>query len=421
MTLDQLPSLLLALAVIVASAQLCGRLARLLGQPAVIGEITGGVLLGPTLAGGVVTGAVVPAGVRPTLGVLADVGVCVFMFLIGLHLDRRLLRGQGRIATTVSLSAIVLPFGLGVLLALHLFDGHPTGSRLAFVLFLGTAMSITAFPVLARILTDRGLIDTPIGGLALACAAIDDVIAWCLLAVVAAVAGGGGDPWRVLLVVPFVVVMLKVVRPLLARLAARYDVRGPGASVAVLVVLAAALFLSAQATAWMGLHLIFGAFLLGAVMPSEGAAALRGRVLPRVERVNAVVLLPVFFVVAGIKVDLSSVDVGALGELALILLVAIGGKGIGAFVGARVTGVRNRHSAVLAILINTRGLTELIVLTVGLQLGVLDRALYSLMVVMALVTTAMSGVLLPLAYPAARVRRDAAARTAALVAERRAG
>ena len=420
MTVDQLPRLLLALVVIIVSAQLCGRLARLLGQPAVIGEITGGVLLGPTLAGGVLTAAVFPAGIRPALAVLADVGVCVFMFLIGMHLDRRLLRGQGRIATTVSLSAIVLPFGLGVLLALQLFDAHPTESRLAFVLFLGTAMSITAFPVLARILTDKGLIDTPIGGLALAVAAIDDVIAWSLLAVVAAVADGGGDPWRVLLVVPFVVLMLKVVRPLLARLAARHDVRGRGASAAVLLGLAAALFLSAQATEWMGLHLVFGAFLLGSVMPTEGATALRERVLPRLERVNAVVLLPVFFVVAGIKVDLSTVDAGALGELALILLVAIGGKGVGAFVGARATGVRNRHSAVLAILINTRGLTELIVLTVGLQLGVLDQALYSLMVVMALVTTAMSGVLLPLVYPAARVRRDAAARTA-LVAEERAG
>jgi Kef-type K+ transport system membrane component KefB len=420
MTVDQLPRLLFALVVIIVSAQLCGRLARLLGQPAVIGEITGGVLLGPTLAGGVLTAAVFPAGIRPALAVLADVGVCVFMFLIGMHLDRRLLRGQGRIATTVSLSAIVLPFGLGVLLALQLFDAHPTESRLAFVLFLGTAMSITAFPVLARILTDKGLIDTPIGGLALAVAAIDDVIAWSLLALVAAVADGGGDPWRVLLVVPFVVLMLKVVRPLLARLAARHDVRGRGASAAVLLGLAAALFVSAQATEWMGLHLIFGAFLLGSVMPTEGATALRERVLPRLERVNAVVLLPVFFVVAGIKVDLSAVDAGALGELALILLVAIGGKGVGAFVGARATGVRNRHSAVLAILINTRGLTELIVLTVGLQLGVLDQALYSLMVVMALVTTAMSGVLLPLAYPAARVRRDAAARTA-LVAEERAG
>jgi Kef-type K+ transport system membrane component KefB len=420
MTVDQLPRLLLALVVIIVSAQLCGRLARLLGQPAVIGEITGGVLLGPTLAGGVLTAAVFPAGIRPALAVLADVGVCVFMFLIGMHLDRRLLRGQGRIATTVSLSAIVLPFGLGVLLALQLFDAHPTESRLAFVLFLGTAMSITAFPVLARILTDKGLIDTPIGGLALAVAAIDDVIAWSLLALVAAVADGGGDPWRVLLVVPFVVLMLRVVRPLLARLAARHDVRGRGASAAVLLGLAAALFLGAQATEWMGLHLIFGAFLLGSVMPTEGATALRERVLPRLERVNAVVLLPVFFVVAGIKVDLSAVDAGALGELALILLVAIGGKGVGAFVGARATGVRNRHSAVLAILINTRGLTELIVLTVGLQLGVLDQALYSLMVVMALVTTAMSGVLLPLVYPAARVRRDAAARTA-LVAEERAG
>jgi Kef-type K+ transport system membrane component KefB len=408
-TPDQVPRLLLALVVIIISARLCGALARRLGQPAVIGEIVGGILLGPTLFGGAVTGAVFPSDVRPALSTLADVGVCVFMFLVGLHLDHRLLRGQGRIATTVSVSAIALPFGLGALLALYLAGNHATGSRLAFVLFLGTAMSITAFPVLARILTDNGLIDTPIGGLALACAAVDDVLAWSLLAVVAALADGGGNPWRVLLVVLFAALMLKVVRPLLAFLAQRRPVRGGLAGAAVLVAVAAGLLLSAEATEWMGLHRVFGAFLLGVVMPAEGAVALRERALPWIERVSSVVLLPVFFVAAGIKVNLSSVDRAALGELALILLVAIGGKCAGAFGGARVNGVRPRHSAVLAILINTRGLTELIVLTVGLQLGVLDLGLYSLMVVMALVTTAMAGVLLRLAYPPARVRQDLAA------------
>jgi len=402
--------LLLALVVIIASARLLGALARRLGQPAVIGEILGGILLGPTLFGGAVTEAVFPADVRPMLSTLASIGVCVFMFLVGLHLDHRLLSGQGRIATTVSLSAIALPFGLGVLLALYLAGNHPTGNRLAFVLFLGTAMSITAFPVLARILTDKGLIDTPIGGLALACAAVDDVLAWSLLAVVAALADGGTDPWRILLVVPFAALMLKVVRPPLARLTARRPAGGRWAGVGVLVAVAIGLLVSAYATEWMGLHAIFGAFLLGVVMPREGAAALRERAMPWIERVSSLVLLPVFFVVAGIKVDLSTTDVTVLGELGLILLVAIGGKCVGAFTGARINGVRTRHSAVLAILINTRGLTELIVLTVGLQLGVLDQSLYSLMVVMALVTTAMAGVLLRLVYPPDRVRQDIAAR-----------
>jgi Kef-type K+ transport system membrane component KefB len=280
------------------------------------------------------------------------------------------------------------------------------------VLFLGTAMSITAFPVLARILTDRGLIDTPIGGLALACAAVDDVLAWSLLAVVAALADAGGDPWRVLLVIPFAALMLKVVRPALARLARRYPGGGVLAGTAVLVAVAAGLTLSAAATDWMGLHAIFGAFLFGIVMPREGAVALRERVLPLIEKISTWVLLPVFFIVAGIKVNLSGLDGAALGELALILLVAIGGKCTGAFFGARVNGVRPRHSLVLALLINTRGLTELIVLAVGLQIGVLDQGLYSLMVVMALVTTAMAGVFLGFVYPPARVREDLAARDA---------
>jgi Kef-type K+ transport system membrane component KefB len=405
----ELPALLLALAVIVAAARLLGWLARGLGQPAVIGEIVAGILLGPTLAGGVVTAAIFPADVRPALTAIANVGVCVFMFFVGLHLDRELLRGQGRIAATVSVSAMVLPFGLGVLLALYLAARHPTGNRLAFALFIGTAMSITAFPVLARILSEKGLVKTPIGGLALACAALDDVLAWSLLAVAVAIAGESRHPWRVLLIVPFAAVLLKVAGPLLERAGRRLRA-GPLANGAALVAGAAGLVLCAEATDWMGLHPIFGAFLFGVVLPRDVVSALAARVLPRVEAVNSFVLLPVFFLIVGLKVNLAQTDAGRLAELALILAVAIGGKGIGAYLGARLSGARPRHSAVLATLMNTRGLTELIALTVGLQLGLLDRALYSLMVVMAMVTTAMTGMLLRLIYPPERIRQDIAAR-----------
>ena len=418
MTLQAVPSLLLALAVIVVLARLLGALARRLGQPAVIGEIVGGIMLGPTLFGGAITSTLFPADIRPSLTHLADIGVVVFMFLVGLELDRNLLRGQGRIAVSVSLSASVLPFGLGALLALHLLDDHPTGKTLAFVLFLGTAMSVTAFPVLARILTDRGLIRTPIGGLALAVAAVDDVIAWSMLAVVVALATVGSNPWLVLLVLPYAAAMLFAVRPLLARLAVRYPATGRVAGAVVLVAVAGGLLLSAQITDLIGLHLIFGAFLFGVIMPRDGAAALRTHALPWVERVCSILLLPVFFMVAGLKVNLSNLDGAAYGELALILLVAIGGKFIGAFASTRLNGVRPRHSAVLATLINTRGLTELIVLTVGLQLGVLDGELYSLMVVMALVTTAMTGVLLRFIYPEERMRQDMASYDEVLAARR---
>jgi Kef-type K+ transport system membrane component KefB len=415
-------TLILDLAVIVGLARLLGALARRLGQPAVIGEILGGILLGPTLFNGAITTALFPTDVRPYLTTLASVGVCVFMFLVGLELNRNPLRGQVRIATTVSLSTILVPFGLGALLALYLIDNHQTGHRLGFVLFLGTAMSVTAFPVLARILTDKGLIYTPIGGLALACAAVGDVLAWSLLAVVAAlVVDGGGDPWRVVLVVPYAAFMFGVVRHL-ARLAARRTTSGhattagrrPGAGLlsgaGVLVAVSVGLLLSARATEWMGLHAIFGAFLFGVAMPRGGATALREHALPWIGRVCSILLLPVFFMVAGLTVDLSTVDLTALGELALIMLVAVGGKFGGGLLGARVSGMRWRQSAVLAILLNARGLTELIVLAVGLQLAVLDPDLYSLMVVMALVTTAMTGVLLRFVYPDERVRQDIAAR-----------
>jgi Kef-type K+ transport system membrane component KefB len=403
---DEVAFLLLDLAMIVVVARLLGTLAQKLGQPRVIGEILSGVLLGPTLFGGDLTRTLFPAEVRPGLTLIAGVGVTAFMFLIGMHLDDALLRGHSRIAATVSASSVILPFGLGALLAWHLLSRHPTDDRLAFVLFLGSAMAVTAFPVLARILTDKGLIDTPIGGVALACAAVDDVIAWSMLAVVAAVAGDGGDLWRVLLVVPFVILLLRFLRPWLARLAARHPGDSVPAVIGVGLAVAAGLFLSAQATEWMGLHQIFGAFLFGVAMPRQGAAALRRIAVPWIDRASAWLLLPVFFAVAGMKVDLSRTDATAFGELALILLVAIGGKFGGAFLGARATGVRPRHATVLAILLNTRGLTELIALTVGLQLGVLDQSLYSLMVVMALVTTAMTGPLLRHVYPPERIRRD---------------
>jgi Kef-type K+ transport system membrane component KefB len=406
--------LVLDLAVIAGTARVLGQLAQRLGQPSVIGEILGGILLGPTLFGGALTRALFPAEVQPSLTLLAEFGVAVFMFLVGLELDRKLLRGQGRIASGVALCAIVVPFALGAVLAWYLLRHHPSTQQPAFVLFLGTAMAITAFPVLARILTDRGLLATPIGALALACASIDDVLAWSLLAVVVALAGATDSPWQVLLVVPYAAILLLVVRPLLARLAARAATtrwtRRPGAgrvgAGVLLVSVAAGLWLSAKATEWMGLHLIFGAFLFGVVMPRDTRSGLRTWAVPWVSRVCSKLLLPIFFMVAGTSVDLSKVDGAGLRELGLILLVAIGGKGLGAFAGARLSGVRTRHSAVLAILINTRGLTELIVLTVGLQLHVIDTRLYSLMVVMALVTTAMTGVLLRVVYPERRARAD---------------
>ncbi|GAA3432645.1 cation:proton antiporter [Kutzneria kofuensis] len=399
---------LIALAVVLAAAQLAGASAGRLGQPPVVGEIVAGILLGPTLLSGAVPRALFPADVRPGLTALADVGVAVFMFVVGLELDHRTLRGRRGAAAGVAAMSMALPFGLGCLLALALMAGHEHGSSpAAFVLFFGAAMSITAFPVLARILTDRGMQRTAVGGLAMTVAAIGDVVAWCLLAGVLAVTGHHAL-WQITLVLPFVAIMLFAVRPLLGRLAAAHLRAGRPLSAGALVGVVVLAVVSGGITEWLGLHFIFGAFLAGAVIPRRGTEALREEIIRRITPLGSV-LLPVYFTVAGFGVDLSTMDVAALGEFALIVLVAICGKFLGAYTGARACGQSPRHASVLGVLMNTRGLTELIILGVGLQAGLLDTSLYSLMVVMAVVTTAMTGPLLRLCYPSRIQDADLAA------------
>ncbi|MER7815472.1 cation:proton antiporter [Streptomyces sp. NPDC096153] len=393
MTAHQTTSLLIGLAVMVVLARLLGALARRLGQPAVVGEVLAGIALGPTFFHGALSDALFPQDTRLLLGALATIGVAVFMFIVGLEWDAALIRGSGAIAPTVSVVSIVVPFGLGTALALYLMQDHGTGDRTAFMLFMGIAMSITAFPVLARILTDRGMTRTPLGVVALACASIDDVLAWSVLAGVVAFTGTTGpDQWRILLAVPYLLGMLFLLRPALRRLA---DRRGSlRLTPTVFACVLAGLLLSAATSEWLGLHYIFGAFLFGIVLPRTGTERLRREVHERLGQMSGTLLLPVFFLVAGLKVDLSGLDAGGLGDLGLILLVAVGGKFLGAYAAARINRMPVRQSAALATLMNTRGLTELIVLNVGLQLGFIRQDLYSLMVVMAVVTTAMAGPLL---------------------------
>ncbi|MGK5627824.1 cation:proton antiporter [Streptomyces sp. URMC 123] len=416
MTTAQVVALLSGLAVILVVSRALGAAAgRFLGQPPVVGEILAGILLGPTLLDGRIADTLFPADIRPMLGALANVGLTLFMFLVGLELDAALIRRRGRALVGVTLGSIAVPMGLGVLLALYLARGREVPDGPGFVLFMGVAMSVTAFPVLARILADRGMSRSPTGALALASAGIGDVVAWTLLAGLAALTGGHGEePWRVLLVVPFAVLVLAVVRPVLRRLWTAAGPSGGGGGGIALVVATA--LLSGAATEWMGLHFIFGAFLAGLAVPrdgrpgardglagagdgpagaADGLAEARARVEHGVGQI-CVVLLPVYFVVAGSRVDLSALDVTSLVELALILLVAMGGKFAGVMGGARVHGIGMREATVLATLMNTRGLTELVILGLGLQLGLLDTGLYSLMVAMALITTVLTGPLLRL-------------------------
>ncbi|MFF8958395.1 cation:proton antiporter [Streptomyces sp. NPDC014894] len=393
MTSHQVQLLFLDLALILILARGLGALAVRVGQPPVVGEILGGILLGPTLFGTFLTDHLFTPEVRPLLTALADIGVALFMFIVGLEIEHRALRGRTRVSAGAALGSTLVPFGLGIALAFYLLRGHDTDQRAAFVVFMGLAVSVTAFPVLARILADRGLSRTQIGGLALATAALVDVVAWSALAGVQAVVGGADDYWRVMLLVPFALALVAL-RPLLRRMLAPGGAPRPLTANRLAIVLVGAL-LCAAATEAMGMHYIFGAFLFGAVLPREGIGELRDEICERTGQMTSL-LLPVYFVVAGLKVDLRGVGLDGLTELAVILLVAIAGKFLGTYAGARSQGLPAQDSATLAALMNTRGLTELVILGVGLQLGLLDGSLYSLMVVMALVTTAMTGPLLTL-------------------------
>ncbi|MGY1746465.1 cation:proton antiporter [Blastococcus sp. SYSU D00695] len=420
----------LDLAVIMVVARLMGRLAVAVGQPAVMGEIVAGILLGPTLLGalpGNLDELLFPPDVRPYLQVLAQLGLVLFMFLVGLEVDLSFIRGRERIAVSVSMSSILLPFALGVLLATLLYsrhdvftddDGVTSAIEFAgFALFMGVAMSITAFPVLARILAERNMHKIPTGVLALACAAVDDVLAWALLAVVVAVvsAGSVGGVLGILLwSLVFALVMFLVVKPLLKLLVTRYERFGRLTPEMLAVVLIGILG-SAWVTEEIGIHFIFGAFVFGVVMPRQGAAALNHAVIDRLEQVSVLLLLPVFFVVTGLGVDVGAIDLTGLGELALILLVAISGKFLGAFAAARAQRVPRRQATALGVLMNTRGLTELVILNLGRENGVLDDQMFTLMVIMAVVTTVMTSPLLNLIYPKRILERDiAAAERAAL-------
>ena len=407
MSLNDVQLLLADVAIVIILARLLGAAAKRIGQPPVLGEILVGILLGPTFLHGRITATLFPPALISPLTALADIGLVLFMFVVGYEVDLRLIRGREHAAFSVSVGSVALPLvlgsGLGVWLAHRNHVHHVT----TFALFIGTAMAATAFPVLARILTDRGLHRTRIGGLALASAAVADVLAWALLAVAVALAGSSPQ-WRILLALPYAAVMFLVVRPLLRRLAGVYQQAGR-LTPNILATVLAGLLLSSYATNWMGLHFIFGAFLFGVIMPREAVLGLREEILARLEQISVLVLLPLYFVVSGLSINLSTIGHSGLEELGAILVVAIVGKLVGAYGGAQLAGIHGRNAGVMATLMNTRGLTELVILGVGLQLHILNKSLYSLMVIMALVTTAMSGPLLKLIYPDRVMEHDIAA------------
>ena len=398
--------LVLQIAVILVAARLVGFLFQKIHQPQVMGEMVAGILLGPSLLGWLAPGvsaALFPPASLSYLNALSQVGLVVFMFVVGLALNPSDLRGYGHAAVLTSHVSIVAPFCLGGLTALYLYprlsdDGVTfTG----FALFMGAAMSITAFPVLARILTERGLLRSRMGTMAIACAAVDDVTGWCILAyivVLVRVTHAARPAWVTIAgSLAYVLIMVFVVRRILPAFEREFRKRNRLSDnlVAVIVVL---VLVSALATEWLGIHLLFGAFLMGAIMPKT--PEFTHYLLHKFESVTVVLLLPLFFAFTGLR---TRIGVGGGRAIwfysAIVIVVAITGKLGGSMFAARLAGMPWREAASLGILMNTRGLMELVILNIGLDIGVISPAMFSIMVLMALVTTFMTTPLLEWVYP----------------------
>lgn len=411
--LDTFMHVLIALGVIIIVARLVGALFKLIRQPPVMGEVIAGILLGPSALGAVwpdATRFVLPAEVAPALDGLAQMGVLLYMFVIGLELNPAVLRGRTAATITVSHASIVVPFLLGFALCLYTYPRYSSADVpfTVFALFGGVALSITAFPVLARILTDRKLNTTPIGTIALACAAVGDVTAWCLLAFIVSVvrATMGGAVITLAASVVYVAVMFALVRPWLRTFVARVEGQ-ENVSRAVMTIVFIGMLGSALVTSLIGIHALFGAFLFGAMIPHDSKLA--RQVMDRLEDVVVVLLLPAFFAFVGMRTQIGLVSgAAAWATVALIFAVACIGKFGGAFVAARLTGLSTPDSALLGALMNTRGLMELIVLNVGLDLRVLSPTLFTMMVLMAIATTMMTTPIVDVLAKRASLARPAA-------------
>ncbi len=399
--------LLLQLAAILGLCRLMGALAGRIGQPRVVGEMMAGIMLGPSLLGWALPSAyefLFPQASVGLLNSLAQIGVILFLFLIGLELEPRLLRSRGRAALVISHMSIILALLSGATLTLFLyplvFNRSHNMRFTAVALFIGAAMSVTAFPVLARILRERQMLRSNVGGTAITCAAIDDVTAWCMLAFVLAIARAQGLASGIttaLLVAAYVALMIFLVRPALRRLEVIHEKSTAHANGVFALVLLLVL-LSSSITELVGIHALFGAFLLGAIMPKETGFV--HAVTRKLEDFIITFLLPIFFAYAGLRTRIGLLDHPWLwGITALVILTACFAKFGGSFIAGRVVGLPLRESAAIGILMNTRGLMELVILTIGLQLGVITEAVFAMMVLMALITTALTSPMLHLVYP----------------------
>ena len=400
---DPLSRLFIQILVIIAASRGAGWIFTRCGQPAVVGEMVAGILLGPSLFGLLAPAAfqfVFPASSMDALRLFSQIGVCLFMFAAGMDLDITLLRNKAHTAVVVSHASIIIPYFLGVVMAFFLYShlAQPGASFTAFALFMGISISITAFPVLVRILQDRGIFKTPLGSTATACAAVDDVTAWCVLAFVVAIVRAtsiGAAACSLGLVAGFIALMLFVVKPNLPRWLgpAALDRTDPGKGALAIVI--GVVLASALSTELLGIHAIFGAFLAGAIMP--GIGDFRHKLGVRVESFSSVLLLPLFFAFIGLRTQIGLLNDSREWLVCVgIIAVATAGKLGGTAIAARLTGTPWRESLQMGALMNTRGLMELIALNLGYDMGILSQRIFAMLVIMALATTMMTAPLLAL-------------------------
>jgi Kef-type K+ transport system membrane component KefB len=394
-----LPLLLLQIMTIILVAWFFGWLFKKMGQPAVIGEIAAGIALGPSLLGLALPGVsayLFPESSVGNLQFLSQLGLVLFMFIIGMELDLQVIRKQAFGALVISHASIIIPFTFGVALSFFLYQQYATDNSpfLSFALFMGIAMSITAFPVLARILQEKNMTSTRLGTMALTAAALGDVTGWCILAMLIAIINAGSSVsalFTVSLVIVYSLIMLFLVRPMLKKLQTiSHDQKLGRPTMAILFV---TLLLSSFVTEAIGIHALFGAFMAGIMMPTD--PEFRKHVINRIEDLSIVLLLPLFFVMTGLRTRIDSLIDGSLWiPFIWILIVAVSGKFGGTAVAARLVGQNWKDSVALGALMNSRGLMELIVLNIGYDLGIISSQVFSMLVLMALITTLMTSPLL---------------------------
>lgn len=405
--------LLAQIVTIIIAARIMGWICIKIKQPVVIGEMLAGIILGPSLLGlhfPEVSAVLFPVDSLNNLQFLSQIGLILFMFIIGMELDLNVLKNKAHDAVVISHASIIIPFTLGVSLAYFLYQYYAPANVefLSYSLFIGISMSITAFPVLARIIQERGLQKSKLGALVITCAAADDITAWCILAVVIAIVKAGAATsaiFTILLAIAYVVIMIKIVRPFLLRVgevSSSKDSLGKR-EVAIFFIV---LLLSAFATEVIGIHALFGAFMAGAIMPES--SRFRSLFIEKIEDVAVLLLLPLFFVFTGLRTQIGLLNESEHWMIAgVIILVAVVGKFVGSALAARFVGQNWKDSLSIGALMNTRGLMELIVLNIGYDLGVLSAELFSMMVLMALVTTFMTGPSLDLINKIFKIKKSA--------------